>query len=63
MKEYIGDGVYAELSPYGYIVLTTENGFEATNTIVMEKFVLRNFDDFRKRMTNDQGRPLSLRKH
>jgi len=50
MKEYIGDGVYAELSPYGDIVLTTENGFEATNTIVMEHQVLRAFDEFRKRV-------------
>lgn len=35
-KTYIGDGVYAEIDDYGAIVLTTENGFEVTNRIVIE---------------------------
>ncbi len=34
-KTYIGDGVYAEVDDFG-LVLTTENGFEVTNRIVLE---------------------------
>jgi hypothetical protein len=40
MKAYLGDGVYADATPYG-IVLTTENGLETTNTIQMEPEVIR----------------------
>lgn len=47
-KTYLGDSVYADfdgdypaLTPYnGYIVLTTENGFGATNTIFLESKVM-----------------------
>lgn len=35
VKSYIGDGVYVEFDGYG-IVLTTENGIEVTNRIVLE---------------------------
>ncbi len=35
MKQYIGDAVYVDFDGYG-IVLTTENGIEATNRIVLE---------------------------
>lgn len=35
-KTYIGDGVYCEVGNYGDIVLTTENGIETTNIIVLE---------------------------
>ncbi len=34
-KTYIGDGVYCEFDGYAF-VLTTENGIEITNTIVLE---------------------------
>lgn len=34
-KSYIGDGVYVEHDGYG-LVLTTENGIEVTNSIVLE---------------------------
>lgn len=34
-KAYLGDGVYVKLLDYG-IELTTENGIEVTNTIVLE---------------------------
>lgn len=34
-KQYLGDGVYVEYDGYG-LVLTTENGIEATNRIVLE---------------------------
>jgi hypothetical protein len=35
-KTYLGDGVYAVMDEYGAVVLTTENGIRATNTIVLE---------------------------
>lgn len=34
-KQYLGDSVYAEWNGYG-VVLTTENGLGASNTIVLE---------------------------
>jgi hypothetical protein len=48
---YLGDGVYIQFQP-GRIVLTTENGIEVTNTIVLEPEVwgqllrvVRQYDD------------------
>ena len=41
-KEYLGDGVYAEVEE-GQLVLTTENGYETTNRIVLEPEVLSAF--------------------
>jgi hypothetical protein len=38
MKTYIGDGVFVEYDGYG-IVLTTENGIQITNRIVLEPAV------------------------
>jgi hypothetical protein len=35
-KSYLGDAVYADVDEFGRIVLTTENGIYATNTIVLE---------------------------
>lgn len=46
-KTYIGDGVYAEFTGYDFI-LTTENGYEATNTIHMEPDMIRALDRFMK---------------
>lgn len=48
MKEYIGDGVYVEFDSF-YIVLTTSNGIEDTNTIYLEPPVLKNFNEFCKK--------------
>jgi hypothetical protein len=39
MKSYLGDGVYAEIER-GEIVLTTEDGINTTNRIVLEPEVL-----------------------
>jgi hypothetical protein len=39
-KEYLGDSVYADWDGFG-IVLTTENGFGASNTICLEPEVLK----------------------
>ena len=48
-KDYLADGVYASFDGYG-IVLTTENGIEATNTIVLEPEVLRALNRYVERI-------------
>lgn len=49
-KEYLGDGVYAELEG-GCLVLTTENGIETTNTIFLEPEVYAALVKFYERAT------------
>lgn len=39
MKEYIGDGAYAELLDDGTIILTAEDGIAVTNRVVLESDV------------------------
>ena len=39
IKEYLGDGVYITMDELGYIVMTTEDGSTATNTIYLERQV------------------------
>jgi hypothetical protein len=46
MKRYLGDGVYAEISECGDLLLTTENGISITNTIVLEAEVLQALQDY-----------------
>lgn len=41
-KRYLGDGVYVTVDN-GEIILTTENGIEATNTVVMDHSVVTAF--------------------
>lgn len=36
-KMYVGDGVYVEFDDQGGFTLTTENGLEVTNRIVLER--------------------------
>lgn len=40
-KEYLGDSVYAQIDEYDNLILTTENGIEASNTIILEPSVVR----------------------
>ena len=49
MKEYIGDGVYAEHDGAG-IVLTTENGVEIYDRIYLEPVVFSALMKFRERV-------------
>lgn len=49
-KDYLGDSVYADISEYGELVLTTENGVEASNKIIMEPEVLNNMFRYLQRM-------------
>lgn len=39
-KAYLGDGVYVDVCQLG-ILLTTENGITATNTIILEPKIFR----------------------
>jgi hypothetical protein len=40
-KQYLGDGVYAELDDYGRVLLTTEgDGYDRTNAICLEPEVI-----------------------
>ncbi len=48
MKRYIGDGVYVEHDGMGGVTLTTENGIETTNTIVLEACVLEQLEAYIK---------------
>lgn len=48
-KDYLGDGVYAEVDGIGRIVLTTEDGISATNTIVLEPEVMTALLEYLKR--------------
>jgi hypothetical protein len=47
-KEYIGDSVYVAFDGYSF-VLTTENGYGPSNTIVLEPEVLNALLSFRQR--------------
>lgn len=49
MKSYIGDSVYAEVVDDGTLVLTTENGYGASNTIYLEPEVWSGLVEFMKR--------------
>ena len=35
-RAYYGDSIYVEISDQGDVILTTENGFGPTNTIIFE---------------------------
>lgn len=39
-KKYLGDGVYVDLNDSFQIVLTTENGIEATNEIYLDDEII-----------------------
>lgn len=61
MKAYLGDAVYASISNFGELVLTTEDGIKATNTIVLEPSVVLELESYikawrSKNATNDRGR-------
>lgn len=52
MKQYLGDAVYYDVDNFGDVVLTTENGVSATNTIVLEPRVI---SAFLSALGNDDG--------
>lgn len=48
-KEYLGDGVYVKWDGFA-IVLTTKNGINATNQIILEPEVVEQFETFLQRV-------------
>ena len=61
MKDYIGDGVYVEWDGFGF-ALTTENGIEATNRIVLELEVYEALTRFVSRVTEHVAAERSAKK-
>jgi hypothetical protein len=53
-KVYLGDGVYAIFDGES-IILTTENGIEVTNTIVLDISVMYGFVDFLREVMESIG--------
>lgn len=45
-KEYLGDGVYADIDGQGNIRLTAENGMTASDTILLEPEVAKSFIEY-----------------
>lgn len=41
MKGYLGDGVYAQTNELDEVILTAEDGIDITNTIVLDKGVIK----------------------
>ena len=50
-KRYLGDAVYADRDERG-IVLTTEDGIRATNTIVLDPEVIAALEEYLKELRN-----------
>jgi len=51
IKIYLGDGAYAAQGRFaGEIVLTTEDGYRATNTIYLDAHTLKALDEFRENL-------------
>lgn len=53
-KVYLGDAVYADHDGFA-LVLTTENGYKATNRIVLEPEVLGALEEYIKRLKEGGG--------
>lgn len=53
-KSYLGDSVYVDIDQYGGLILTTENGLGATNSIVMEPEVIHKLADWIIEMQGQQ---------
>ena len=52
-KQYIGDSVYVDQFEMGGIILTTENGYEATNTIILEPEVITALTDYLREIASE----------
>lgn len=55
-KTYLGDGVYAYCDDY-HIVLTTENGVMASNTIYLDPHVLKALHDYIEKLKTEESQP------
>lgn len=56
-KEYLGDGVYAQVDRSLQIVLTTENGVEVQNTIFLDRVTASAVIEYIERMRRLQVVP------
>lgn len=56
MKTYLGDSVYADFDGYN-LVLTTENGFGASNLIVLEPPVVEALTNYLTRLKETHDLP------
>ncbi len=54
MKHYLGDGVYVDWDGYG-LVLTTEDGINVTNAIILEPEVFTALVAFVERLSATQS--------
>jgi hypothetical protein len=52
VKEFLGDGVYADFDGYN-LILTTENGTSVTNTIYLEPEVITALHEFLSRIRKE----------
>lgn len=52
-KQYIGDGVYADYDGYA-LILTTEDGIQVTNIIVLEPQVFTSLIKFTKSLVDNE---------
>lgn len=55
-ETYLGDGVYAYISPAKDAVLYTSNGVEEKNHIVLEDQVLKAFGEWMKAVSEHVGK-------
>ncbi len=55
-KQYLGDGAYVDFDGYA-LVLTAENGIEATDRVVLEPAVWRALEDYVARLKADTAPP------
>lgn len=53
-KEYIGDGIYAEITSYDTLLVTTSDGEHTTNTIVFGPIELEALNAFVKRVMESE---------
>jgi len=56
-KDYLGDSVYVEQDEFRGIVLTTENGYGPSNTIVLEPQVAKSLVDYIRRISGNPQWP------
>lgn len=49
MKRYLGDSVYAEHDGWN-IILTTDNGYGPSNTVILEPSVFQSLLTFKERL-------------
>ena len=55
-KEYLGDGAYVDFDGFA-IILTTEDGVDTTNVVVLEPGELKRFEEWMDRLRSDVDTP------